>query len=448
MNETLRKIEMLALPRHSVSDDVIRTKFVKLGLRNMDGTGVIAGVTSKGSVLGKEKRLLEDGSLMIEAIPGRLIYCGYDIMEFVRNIQAEGRFGFEETIYLLLTGELPNETDLKKFNHILKKRAILTKQEKSIIMHVPTNNNQMYALHSALSHLGRCDKSADSTNISDVMGQCLNILAKCPGIIAWNYRSLSFPWGNDLQFIKPNLQLSIAENFLYMLTGKIPTKFEACIFDLALILHAEHGGGNNSTFTVRCVSSSGANTYMAICSGIASLSGQLHGNANEAVVRMMQLMVQEINTPINHQSLRTYFEQIIDGEVGDKSGKIYGMGHAVYTISDPRAVVLKEKALQLAELKGMTEEYERYVIVEEVATQLLTEKYGKQICANVDFYSGFIYRMMGIPIELFTPIFAMSRMAGWAAHRVEEMVQDKIIRPAYISSLSRENNYVELKHRV
>jgi citrate synthase len=309
------------------------------------------------------------------------------------------------------------------------------------------NENQMYALHSVISHLSRCDKRPDSTHLSDVSEQCINIIAKMPAIVAYNHQAQKFRKSGNLSIVKPQPGLSVAENFLYLLKGKKPSDYEAKLFDLCLILHAEHGGGNNSTFTVRTVSSSGANTYMAICSGIASLSGHLHGGANEAVVGMMQEIKSEVRDWGSDSEIRAYLEKILAGKAGEGRGKIYGMGHAVYTLSDPRALILREKAAEVARMKGAQAEFDLYRRVETLATELLTERRGKAISANVDFYSGLIYKLMGIPVQLFTPIFAMSRVVGWSAHRIEQIIQDKIIRPAYISTLSGERIYVPLDAR-
>jgi citrate synthase len=241
--------------------------------------------------------------------------------------------------------------------------------------------------------------------------------------------------------------LSTAENFLYMLRGKRPEQFEAQLFDLALMLHAEHGGGNNSTFTVRAVSSSGANTYMAICSGLASLSGHLHGGANEAVKDMMRTIKRNVKDWRDRDMVKHFLEKILDGHAHDRKGKIYGIGHAVYTLSDPRAVLLKTKAEDFAKMKGALAEYRLYNLVAETAQEIFLERRGMHVAPNVDFYSGFIYKLMGIPKDLYTPIFAMARVVGWSAHRIEQIIQNKIMRPAYVTSLAAENSYNPLEKR-
>ena len=448
MDEILLKIDELAKYHDQVSPELIRAKDIKHGLRNTDGTGVVVGITSKGTVLGYEKIASKDGvGHEVKQVEGRLLYCGYDVCELVRGIYAENRFGFDEVTYLLLTGELPASEDLDRFSGTIAKRRTLTKSERSILMQESENENQMYALHSVVSHLSRCDSNPESIDLRDETNRCISLIAKFPTIVAYNYNVMRYRNGASLSLIKPEPGLSTAQNFLYMLKGKIPSLFEANLFDLCLVLHAEHGGGNNSTFTVRAVSSSGANTYMAICAGIASLSGYLHGGANEAVMRMMKNIKKNVRVWEDGDEVKAYLARILDGKAHDRSGKIYGLGHAVYTLSDPRAVILKEKAGEFARLKSMTPEYRLYRLVEETARELFRERRGRDICANVDFYSGFIYKLLGIPMELYTPIFAMSRVVGWSAHRIEQIIQNKIMRPAYVSSLAGENTYIPLSER-
>ena len=449
MEEILAKIDTLALSHDTVSPEFIRKKNIKLGLRNADGTGVIVGVTSKGMVVGYD--LIPDRAgkkKKVKPIDGKLYYCGYDVANLVKQTHREKRFGYEEVIYLLLTGELPTSDDLDHFRDVLSKRRTLTKAERSILMHEGENDNQMYALHSVISHFSRCDKHPDSTNLKDVSQQCLNLIAKLPTVVAYNYNAMRFRNGANLNIIRPDSSLSIAENFLYMLKGKRPDEFEASLFDTALMLHAEHGGGNNSTFTVRTVSSSGANTYMAICSGIASLSGHLHGGANEAVIEMMKDIKSHVRDWNDDDEIKAYLIKILEGKAGDRKGKVYGMGHAVYTLSDPRAIILREMAEAYAHKKGVLKEF---ILLDKVAMltqKLFKERKGTILSPNVDFYSGFVYKLMGIPQELFTPIFAMARVVGWSAHRIEQIVQGKLIRPGYISSLSKMNEYTPLSQRV
>lgn len=448
MDEILFKIDELAKYHDQVSPELIGAKDIKLGLRNADGTGVVVGITSKGLVVGYEKKPAPGGTgYAVKPVEGRLLYCGYDVCDLVKGIYSEHRFGFDEVAYLLLTGELPASDDLERFSSTLARRRTLSKLERSMLMQESENENQMYALHAVISHLSRCDSNSESTDPSDETNRCINLIAKFPTIVAYNYNVMRYRSGSSLSIIKPEPSLSTAQNFLYMLKGRMPTRFEANLFDLCLILHAEHGGGNNSTFTVRAVSSSGANTYMAICAGIASLSGYLHGGANEAVMRMMKNIKKNVRNWSNKDEVRAYLERILDGEAHDRSGKIYGMGHAVYTVSDPRAVLLREKAAEYARMKNMTHEYRLYRLVEEASLELLTELKGPGICVNVDFYSGFIYKLLGIPMDLYTPIFAMSRVVGWSAHRIEQLIQNRIMRPAYVSSLASESSYIPLADR-
>jgi len=447
MEDILKKIEDLALSHDQLSPEIIKEKNIKPGLRNADGSGVVVGITSKGLVLGYDKKKKRDGTFSVTPREGKLLYCGYDVANLVNKIHGENRFGTDEVTYLLLTGELPNRHDLDRFTEAMARRRALTKLERSVLMQEAENYNQMYALHSVISHLSRCDKNPDSTNIRDISKQCINIIAKFPTIVAYNYNVMKYRNGSSLSIIKPDPELSTAENFLYMMKGKKPTEFEAYLFDLMMILHVEHGGGNNSTFTVRTVSSSGANTYMAICSGISSLSGQLHGGANEAVMKMMKDLKSKVKDWKDDDEIADYLSRILDKKAYDKTGKIYGMGHAVYTLSDPRAVLLREKAQKYAEIKGTTEEFSLFEKVAEISQKLFMDRKGQPIAPNVDFYSGYVYKLMGIPMDLFTPIFAMARVIGWSAHRIEQLVQGKIIRPAYVSSLAEEMEYLPLNER-
>ncbi len=448
MKHIIRKINDLARYHDEVSPELVKAKDIKLGLRNPDGSGVVVGITSKGSVLGYERIPRKDGKgFDFKPIPGRLLYCGYDAIDLARSIQAEDRFGFEETAYLLLTGELPSREDLDHFNEILSRKRALTKIERGILMQEAQNDNQMFALHSVISHLSRCDPDPVSTEIEDVIETCVTLIAKAPTIVAYNYNVSRYRKGEDLVIVRPDPRLSTAENFLYMLRGEKPTRDEAMLFDLSLMLHAEHGGGNNSTFTVRTVSSSGANTYMAICSGIASLSGHLHGGANEAVMMMLSSIKKNVKDWESRKQVKSYLTKILDKKAHDHSGKIYGMGHAVYTLSDPRCDVLRAKALELSTRQEQVDELHLMDLVAEVGAELLSERKGQIVAPNVDYYSGFVYKILGIPIDLFTPIFAMSRVTGWSAHRIEQIIQAKLIRPAYVSSLPRELTYMPLERR-
>jgi citrate synthase len=442
MENLLEKITRLEIEHDGLDPELVRKKNIKLGLRNLDGTGVVVGITSKGQVKGYEKR----GTHNI-AVPGKLYYCGYDVEEIVQNIEREGRFGFEETVYLLLTGILPTADDLRGFTEELGRLRHLPELARKVIKFNSVSDDQMGALHVAVSALQKYDGNPKTTDIREVTRQCINLIAKLPTIIAFNYHVMQSGDNSPPNFIEPRNDLSTAENFLYMLKGELPDKKAAHIFDIALILHAEHGGGNNSTFTVRTVSSSLTDTYMAICAGIASLAGHLHGGANEAVMTMMDEIKSNIRDWNDDEEIKAYLGNILEGSKGDGSGKIYGFGHAVYTISDPREPILREKAHALAAESGRLDEFRLYEKVATIAPKVIRKKKGKRTCPNVDYYSGFVYDMLGIPKALFTPIFAMSRVAGWSAHRIEEIIQGRLIRPSYVSTLSDIREYVPISER-
>ncbi len=447
MESVLKRVEELALLHDKIDPEIVREKNIKLGLRNEDGSGVSVGITSKGQVRGYEAITTGDGTVKVNPIPGKLYYCGYDVDDLVSGKEKENRFGFEETVCLLLTGELPEEKDLASFSMELAKRRALPEEAKEIILNRPRHLDQMGSLHTIVSAMQHFDERPNSTNIRDVTRQCIDLLAKFPTIIAYNCLKNTMKEKDLAKLTEPDPNYSTAENFLYMLTGKAPERMTAELFDTMLIFHAEHGGGNNSTFTTRCVSSSGANTYMAICAGIGSLSGHLHGGANEAEVKMIIDIKQNIKDWEDDEEIKSYLSNVLDKKAGDKSGKIYGLGHAVYTLSDPRAVFLETKGEELAQLAGREKEFALYKKIAKIAPRLVKEKKGKTVCTNVDFYSGFVYQCMGLTEDLFTPIFAMARVAGWSAHRIEEIVQGRIIRPSFVSSLKGNNIYIPINER-
>lgn len=447
MEKILSKFNELIIKHDKISPDIIKEKNVKLGLRNADGSGVVVGITTKGRVVGYDVIIDGKGGRKVIPVEGKLYYCGYDISEIIKSNEENKRLGFEEIVYLLMAGELPSKTDYEKFAVELRKRAKLTNLERRMIIEDVENTNQMYALHSVLSHLSRCDKNPDATEMVDVSNQCINLIAKAPIIVAHNYNVYRYRKGEDLRLVRPKETLSLAENFLYMLRGSVPDREEALIFDACMIMHAEHGGGNNSTFTVRTVSSSGANTYMAIAAGVASLSGQFHGGANESVMAMMKACQKDVKDWTNEKQVRKFLEAILDGESAYGMGKIFGIGHSVYTLTDPRATILKEYARKLAEKNGRMDLFYLFDTVERISKELLYERKGKKVCVNVDFYSGLVYKFLGIPEKIFTPIFAMSRIAGWSAHRLEQILQGKIIRPAYVSEKNETFKYKDINHR-
>ncbi len=438
----LNKIRSLAEKHDKPDPKVIEEKQVKLGLRNSDGTGVIVGFTSKGEVTGYERVQSADGTYQKVPVPGKLYYCGYDAIELVKAYQRELRFGFEEVTYLLLTGDFPNKKDLEEFNELLIGLRSIPEKEKTIIMDLCAHDEHMSGLHTAVSSLHMFDKNPNTKNLKEMIWQCVNIISKMPIIVAYNYQAK-----HNKKFLEPKKELSVSENFLYLLTEKIPTKNEALIFDATMILLAEHGGGNNSTFATRVVSSSGANTYMAISSGIASLSGYLHGGAAESVSIMMEDIKANIKTWEDEAEIETYLSNILKDKNNKHQGKIYGMGHAVYTISDPRVEILEKFAENIAKEKNKTKEFLLYKNVAKLSPKVIFDTKKIRTCPNVDFYSGFIYENLGIPQELFTPIFAMSRVAGWGAHRIEEAVQGKLIRPAYVNAHKEKKKYVPIEKR-
>jgi len=448
MQTVLKMIQDLALKHDKIPIELVREKNIKLGLRNEDGTGVFVGITSKGQVIVYKKEIMGDGAQVKVDLDGELYYCGYNIKDIVMHQQKDARFGFEETSYLLLTGELPNRKNLDIFTREMAERRHLPQEAMKIIRDSPPHDDQMGCLHTTVSTMHLFDRNPNSTDIIDLARQCIDLIAKFPTIVAYNYRAASGHGKGKTEFIEPREDYSHAENFLYMLKGRAPDRLTANLFDMMLVLHAEHGGGNNSTFTVRTVSSSGANSYMAICSGIASLSGHLHGGANEAVEGMMENIRSHVKDWGDDDEVSRYLEKILEKKANDLTGKIYGIGHAVYTKSDPRAVILESKAEEIAKKNGMEKEFGLYKRVARLAPRIVEEKKGKASSPNADFYSGFVYRSMGIPKELYTPIFAMSRVAGWSAHRIEEIIQGRLIRPSYYSSLPEmRKEYVPLSDR-
>lgn len=416
-------------------DKELFTKFnVKRGLRNEDHTGVLVGLSKIGDVVGYEKD--DDGKL--KAIPGKLIYRGIDVEDLVHGIQGENRLGFEETAFLLLSGYLPDEEELKVFGNVINNAMPLEQTEKMNILYLE-GNNIMNILARSVLVMYTFDPDPDTITRDNLMRQSINLIAKFPTVIAYAFNILRHSQqGRSLHIRHPNENMSIAENFLYMMKGpRRYTELDVKILDLMLILHAEHGGGNNSTFTVRVTSSTETDTYSAIAAGIGSLKGPLHGGANIQVKAMFEHLKTAISDWTDVKEIDRYLKRMLNKEAYNKTGLIYGIGHAVYTVSDPRAVLLKELAHDLAKEKGMEPMFNFMELVEERAIKAFMEHKGsninKQVCANVDFYSGFVYEAIGLPEEVYTPLFAMSRIVGWTAHRIEELnfPGKRIIRPAY-----------------
>ena len=427
-------------PRHYAGDTV------KRGLRNADGTGVMAGVTRIGSVQGYYMR---DGERV--PMPGELYYRGIDVMDIVESHQNEGSFGYEEVAYLLLFGKLPTQTQFDQFDTVLSSaRRLPDGFFEDMILKAPSKN-VMNKLERSVLALYSYDDTPDDTSIENLVRQSIELIGRFPSIVADAYAVKRHIFeGHSLYIHNPKEKLSVAENFLRMIRkDKSYTDEEAKLLDLMLILHAEHGGGNNSAFACRTLSSSGTDTYSAIAAAVGALKGPLHGGANAKVMEMMGYISQNVSDANDDDEIRAYLTKLLDGEAGDRSGKIYGLGHAVYTMSDPRAVTLKKYARAMAEKKGMTFDFDLTESVERVGIPLVMERTGKLIpmCANVDLYSGLVYAMLGIPADLYTPLFAVARIAGWCAHRLEEVVScNRIIRPAYRSAIQK-TEYVPMSRR-
>lgn len=419
---------------------------IKRGLRNADGTGVLVGATRLGNVHGY---ILNEGER--EPIEGRLTYRGYNVYDLIRGLEQENRFGFEEVGYLLMCGSLPNREQLQQFQHTIGlERALPENFTEDMIMRAPSRDI-MNKLAAATLALYSYDANPDETTVENIMRQGISLTAKFPVIISHAYQAKRRYFDGDSMFLHvPDPNRSTAENILHLIRpdGQF-TDDEAKLLDRCLILHAEHGGGNNSSFTVRVTSSSGTDTYSAIASAVSSLKGPRHGGANLRVVTQFEEMKANIMNWKDEDEVRAYLAKVLDGEAGDGSGLVYGMGHAIYTLSDPRAVALKDAARPLAEKKGMTDEMDLLELVEKLTPDVFREKKGldKPMCANVDLYSGFVYKMLGLPKSLYTPLFATARIVGWMAHRLEEVTTGgKIMRPAY-KPLAKRNEYCYLPER-
>lgn len=433
MENIIKKISDTIKSTTLIDPELFKVHNVKRGLRNEDHTGVVVGLTKVGDVVGYERNT--DGSL--KAIPGKLLYRGISLDEIVHGAQKEDRTGFEEAIFLILAGYLPAKKELEDFSTILNETMDL---KQKITMHILDLQGQdiMNILARCVLELYPFDENPDDTSEENLVKQSLNLIATFPTIIAYAYNALRHNQGKSLHIRHPKKGLSLAENFLYMMKGsRNYTKLDVKILDLALMVHADHGGGNNSTFVVRVTSSTGTDTYSSIAAGISSLKGPLHGGANLQVVDMMKNIKKNIKDWTSVEEVDSYLQKILDKKAYNKTGLIYGIGHAIYTISDPRAMLLKEMARDLAIEKKREDEFNFYCLIEERAIKNFMEIKGtaskKQVCANVDFYSGFVYEMIGLPKEIYTPLFAMARIVGWAAHRIEELnfKERRIIRPAY-----------------
>lgn len=422
---------------------------VKRGLRNEDHSGVLVGLTKVGDVQGYEK--LPEGGL--KAIPGKLFYRGIDLEDLVHGLNKENRLGFEETAFLLLAGYLPDAEELKTFRGILIDSMGLEAKMKLNIIELE-GTDIMNILARSVLELYTFDDNADDITRENLIRQSIDLIAKFPTIVAYAYNiHRHSQQGHSLHIRHPRETYSYAENFLYMMKG--PGKYTALdvkLLDLCLVLHAEHGGGNNSTFSVRVTSSTQTDTYSSIAAGIGSLKGPLHGGANIAVDHMFEHLKVAIHNWEDVKEIDTYLQKMLNKEAYNKSGLIYGIGHAVYTISDPRSILLKELARDLAIEKGLEKEFKFLELLDERSVNAFMNFKGaginKQVCTNVDFYSGFVYSAMGLPQEVYTPMFAMSRVTGWCAHRIEELnfASKRIIRPAY-KNVGQKQSFVPLNKR-
>ena len=432
---------------HSTLDLSLYGKYdVKRGLRDVNGKGVLAGLTQVSNVCATK---VVDGKEVPCA--GKLSYRGYDIKDLTRGFIEDDRFGFEETTYLLMFGKLPTAQELQDFTKLLaNQRSLPTNFVRDVIMKAPSKDI-MNALSRSVLTLYCYDKNPDDVALPNVLRQCLNLISVFPLLSVYGYQAYNhYSCGKSLYIHNPKKDLSTAENILRMLRpDKKYSHLEAKILDLALILHMEHGGGNNSTFTTRVVSSSGTDTYSAVAAALGSLKGPKHGGANIKVVSMFNDMKKHIKNFSDEDEIRVYLRKLLHKEAFDKRGLIYGMGHAVYSVSDPRAQVLKGFVEKLAKEKGRMKDYQLYANVEHLAPEVIAQerRIYKGVSANVDFYSGFVYSMLDLPLELYTPMFAVARIVGWSAHRMEELINvDKIIRPAYKNVLEP-SVYVPLSDR-
>lgn len=438
-------LAVLCEENNAIEKELYTQYEVKRGLRDINGKGVLAGLTNISDVCAKK---IVNG----EEVPceGNLYYRGYNIKELVKGFLDAGHYGFEEVSYLLLFGNLPDEKQLASYHEILVERRTLPPNfVRDVIMKAPSRD-MMNSLSRSILNLYSYDEKADDTTIPNVLRQCLNLISQFPMMMVYGYHAYNYRRGEDLFIYAPSPELSTAENILMMLReDKKYTKLEAKILDMALVLHMDHGGGNNSTFTTHVVTSSGTDTYSTMAAAMASLKGPKHGGANIKVSQMFEDMKQHVKDWKDRDAVKQYLNDLLDKKAFDKKGLIYGMGHAIYSMSDPRADIFKSFIKQLAKEKGCEEEYQLYEMVEHMAPEIIGEKRKiyKGVNANVDFYSGLVYGMLDIPPSLYTPIFAAARVVGWGAHRLEELKNvDKIIRPAY-KPLAPHREYVKMEER-
>ena len=446
MTPEIEALTSICVEHGQIPEGIYDQYHVFRGLRDKNGKGVLTGLTNISTVT--STKIVDGKSVPCE---GELRYRGYDVKDLVKGFVSEERFGFEETAFLLIFGRLPNKDELESFGQLLGRyRTLPTNFVRDVIMKAP-GKDMMNTLQRGVLTLYGYDDMADDISLSNVMRQCLQLISTVPLLAVYGYSAYRhYIEGKSLYIHSPKPELSTAENILRMLRpDKSYTPLEARILDIALVLHMDHGGGNNSTFTNRVVTSSGTDTYSAIAAALSSLKGPKHGGANLKVAHMFDEMKEEVRDWKDDEEIITYLNRLLNKEAFDHSGLIYGMGHAVYSISDPRAQIFKGYVERLAKAKGMDDEFNFYSRVEKLATELIQSKRKiyKGVSANIDFYSGFMYRMLELPDQLFTPMFATARMVGWSAHRMEELMNcDKIIRPAY-QSIAAERSYVPMKQR-
>lgn len=442
----IMELTKLCVENSSINPELYTKYKVNRGLRDLNGNGVLTGLTEISEIQSFD---IVDG----EKVPceGKLFYRGIDIERFVEGFVKEKRFGFEEAAYLLIFGKLPTTQQLVGFSDLLAQyRTLPTSFVRDIIMKAPSSD-MMNTLARSVLTLHAYDTKANDITIPNVLRQSLLLIAVFPLLSVYGYQTYRHYFGGDSLFIHtPRPELSTAENILHMLRPNSKyTELEARILDVALVLHAEHGGGNNSTFTTHVVSSSGTDTYSVVAASLGSLKGPKHGGANIKVVQMFDDLKKTVSDWTDEEQVAAYLKALLHKEVFDRAGLIYGMGHAVYSLSDPRANIFKRFVKRLSEEKGRAEEFQLYSMVERLAGQIIAEerKIYKGVSANIDFYSGFVYSMLDLPLELYTPIFAIARIAGWSAHRIEELINaGKIIRPAYMNVAPRKE-YVAIQDR-
>ena len=446
LDELIQTYSEYAYASNIINSELYAKYEVKRGLRDISGKGVLAGLTEISEILAYR---IEEGDLI--PCEGKLFYRGYDIEDIVRGFLRESRFGFEEVCFLLLMGHLPTNKEYTEFCKLLSSQMALPDEFlRNTIMNAP-GHDMMNQLATSILTLYTYDEKAEDTSIPNVLRQCLQLIAQFPSLMVYGFQSYAYYYNKQSLIIHtPEKKLSIAENILHMLRPNSKfTALEAKILDLALVLHAEHGGGNNSTFTTHVVTSSGTDTYSAIASSLCSLKGPKHGGANIKVVQMFEDIKASVKDWKDEEEICAYLEKILNKEAFDKSGLIYGIGHAVYSLSDPRSIIFRSHVEDLAKSKNATEEYELYSKIESLAPQVISHKRKmyKGVSANIDFYSGFVYKLLDLPPELYTPLFATARIAGWSAHRIEELANNgKIIRPAY-KSVSGRKEYTPMNQR-